>query len=129
MKKQRIPLLLILTIAFTAFTLGFYLGRNRTAEPVILSIPDSMQTSPTIPADTESAETTSVAVISFPIDINSATQEEFMALPGIGDVLAKRILAYREEINGFSQAEDLLNVEGIGKKRFEEILDLITLGG
>ena len=40
-----------------------------------------------------------------------------------------RILSYREEAGGFSRIEDLLNVEGIGKKRFEDILDLITIGG
>ena len=52
-----------------------------------------------------------------------------MALPGIGEVLAERIVAYREENGNFSSPEELLNVEGVGKKRLEEILDLITIGG
>ena len=52
-----------------------------------------------------------------------------MALPGIGDVLAQRIVDYRLENGSFSTLEELLNVEGIGKKRLEEIMDMITLGG
>ena len=57
------------------------------------------------------------------------TKEEFMALPGIGETLAERIIAYRKVHGSFSRPEDLLNVEGMGKKRFEEILDLIIIGG
>lgn len=52
-----------------------------------------------------------------------------MALPGIGEVLARRILAYRDQNGSFSTVEELLNVDGIGKKRLEEIWDLITIGG
>ena len=52
-----------------------------------------------------------------------------MALPGIGETLALRILSYREKHGSFSRVEELLNVEGIGKKRFEEILDLIIILG
>ena len=129
MKKQRIPVLLILTIAFAAFTLGFYTGRNGRAETVTLSIPASMQTVPTATMETEPEETLPEPTIVFPIDINTAGQEEFMALPGIGEVLANRILAWREEQGEFSRVEDILNVEGIGKGKFEKILDLLTVGG
>lgn len=129
MKKQSAPILVLITIAFAAFTLGFFLGRNQSPESVSLSIPASMQTEPaakslpeTMPAETEPQ-------ITFPIDLNSAGEEELMALPGIGEVLAQRILSYRQENGAFPSVEALLNIEGIGKKRFEEILDLITIGG
>ena len=67
--------------------------------------------------------------VSFPIDLNRAGKEELMALPGIGDVLAQRILDYRAEHGPFRTVEELMNVEGIGKKRMEEMLELITIGG
>ena len=129
MKKQGIPLLILLTCMFAAFTLGFHLGQNRSPEPVTLSVPASMQTAPpetTLPVP---AETVPEETVSFPIDLNQAGEKELTLLPGIGEVLAQRILDYREEHGGFSAVEELLNVEGIGKKRFEDIFDLITIGG
>lgn len=129
MKKQGIPYLIILTVAFIAFTVGFYLGRNQNQEPVLVSIPPSMLTNPVEATMSEPKETTPEPAITFPIDINSAGLAEFAALPGIGDILAQRILDYRESHGAFSSVEDLLNVKGIGKLRFEEILDLIMIGG
>ena len=129
MKKQRVPVLTILTITFAAFTVGFFLGRNQLSAPVTVSVPAPMQTVPTILTEPETQETVPEPTIVFPIDICCADKEEFMALPGIGEVLAGRILAYRDQSGGFSQVEDLLNVEGIGKKRFEDIYSLITIGG
>ena len=129
MKKQGIPLLILLTCMFAAFTLGFQLGQNRSPEPVTLSVPASMQTVPpetTLPVP---AETVPEETVSFPINLNQASVKELTLLPGIGEVLAQRILDYREAHGGFSAVEELLNVEGIGKKRFEDIFDLITIGG
>lgn len=129
MKKPRVSILVILTIAFAAFTVGFFLGRNHTCTPVTVSVPAAMQTVPAPTSAAEPIETAPEPTVVFPIDIRRADKEEFMALPGIGDVLADRILTYREQNGGFERVEDLLNVEGIGKKRFEEIYMLITIGG
>lgn len=129
MKKQRIPILIVITVAFAAFTLGFFLGKNHSSESVTLSVPAAMQTVPAETTEPGTQEPIPEPTITFPINICSAGKEEFMALPGIGDVLAQRILSYREEFGGFSRVEDLLNVEGIGQKRFEDIIDLITIGG
>ena len=67
--------------------------------------------------------------VTFPIDINRADAEQLTALPGIGEVLAGRIVAYREENGSFLSTQELQNVEGIGEKRLDAILDLITVGG
>jgi competence protein ComEA len=62
------------------------------------------------------------------ININMASQSELMDLPGIGGVLASRIIDYRRQHGGFSKIEDLRNVSGIGEKRYEAIRDQITVG-
>ena len=63
------------------------------------------------------------------LDLNKATAEELMTLPGIGEVLAGRIVAYREAHGGFSSIDELAQVEGIGEKRIDAIRDYVTLGG
>ena len=129
MKKRSVPVLILITVIFISFTLGFFFGKNLSPPPVTLSIPVSMHTEPTVAAVVESTADPTEPPVIFPVDLNTAGVRELTALPGIGDVLAARILAYREEQKGFSSVNDLLNVDGIGKKRFEAILDLITIGG
>lgn len=60
------------------------------------------------------------------VNINIASKEEIMTLPGIGEVLATRIVEYREN-NKFATIEDIKNVSGIGDKKFEGIKDLIIV--
>jgi competence protein ComEA len=55
-----------------------------------------------------------------PININRATAKELDALPGIGPVLAARIVAYRKTNGPFSTIEDLQKVSGIGGAKFTE---------
>ncbi len=63
------------------------------------------------------------------LDINRASTEELEALPGIGPVLAARIIAYREEHGPFRSVEDLLRVPGIGPATLKRIRELITVDG
>ena len=129
MRKPGISTLLVITIVFTAFTLGFFLGRNQNRNELTVTVPMEFATAPAMQAETVSEPTAESTEIVFPISINHGSKEEFMALPGIGEVLAERIVNYREENGAFSNKEELLNVEGVGKKRLEEIMDLITIGG
>ncbi len=61
------------------------------------------------------------------ININSAYALDLEALPGIGEVTAERIIEYREQKKGFKKIEDLMNVKGIGEKKFEKIKDYIVV--
>ncbi len=63
------------------------------------------------------------------LDINAATADELMTLPGIGEVLASRILEARTEKGSFGSTEELLEVSGIGEATYAEIQDYITVGG
>ena len=61
------------------------------------------------------------------ININTATAELLMELPGIGEAKAAAILEYRARIGSFTAVEELMNVSGIGEAMFEKIKDKITL--
>ena len=63
-----------------------------------------------------------------PVDINTAGVEELDQLPGIGTVLAGRIIAYREANGPFETVEDLLEVSGIGEAKLAELEGWITVG-
>jgi competence protein ComEA len=69
---------------------------------------------------------TSGAAPSAPLDLNTATLEQLDALPGVGEVTAGRIIAYRSA-HPFSAVDELLEVPGIGQRRFEQLKDLVTV--
>lgn len=61
------------------------------------------------------------------IDLNTATAADLETLPGVGPVLAARILDYRAAYGPFRAVEELLNVSGIGEKKLEAIRSLVTV--
>jgi competence protein ComEA len=60
------------------------------------------------------------------LNINTATEQQLMDLPGIGEVTAERILKYRKEIGKFTAIEDLRAVKGISKNKLERLSPMIT---
>jgi competence protein ComEA len=67
------------------------------------------------------------ATPSAPLDLNTATVEQLDTLPGVGEVTAGRIVAYRSA-HPFTTVDELLEVPGIGQRRFEQLKDLVTVG-
>jgi len=62
------------------------------------------------------------------VNINTATAEELETLPGVGEVTAQRIVAYREANGPFETIEEIQEVSGIGAKTFEGMREAITVG-
>lgn len=60
------------------------------------------------------------------VSLNRATATELEALPGVGPVLAQRMIEHREDIGGFTSVEQLLEVVGIGDKTLAELRDHVT---
>ena len=64
--------------------------------------------------------------LAFPININTANEKELDALPGIGPAIARRIVEYRSS-QPFMKIEDIMQVKGIGEKKFAKIKELISI--
>ena len=153
MKKRINPdiVLSVAAVALICFTLGFFLGRNSLSPAKSVTVETAKQTQPSKVAEpetqepetqepeTQESETEDPAEPETPeipevpensgslLNINTATAAELETLPGIGEVLAQRIVDYRTEHGPFSSADGLLEVSGIGDKKLEAIESLITV--
>jgi competence protein ComEA len=74
-------------------------------------------------AETEPSQT----AIHSRLDLNRASAGELESLPGIGAVLAQRVIVFRESIGRFQKIEDLREVKGIGAKKFERLKSFVMV--
>ena len=63
------------------------------------------------------------------MDLNTATVQQLIELPGIGPVKAQAIVDYREEVGQFKSIEEVMEVRGIGPATYEGIRDMVSVGG
>lgn len=117
MKKGANILLLACSLSLM-LVLGIFIGRNTISNVVTLEENN-------IPTP----QTVSVDISEYRLDINTATKNQLMELPGIGEVIAERIIAYRMDNGAFSSIDDLLNVQGIGNIKLQQIEGYIRIGG
>ena len=133
-------IMLILTLVVLAFFAGFYVRgatmRQNAAEdaPAVQEMDEPAES--VQPLQAPESRTLEAASAPEPtgdpadglLDLNAATAEELETLPGIGPVLAQRILDYRTACGGFETLDELLNVEGIGEKTYKAIYELLKVG-
>jgi competence protein ComEA len=144
------------TLLFLCFTLGYFLGRNSNTGVVTipetpLASPALSDAPPSLPAaapDVAASPQETLASVNTPdsietpeetaaaethrdgaglLRINLATAAELAELPGIGEILAERIVAYRDAHGDFKRTSSIENVSGIGEGKYNAIKDLITV--
>lgn len=140
MKQRRVELALAaLTAFFAAFCLGFFLGRNTVPQTITTETerpqtqtaalpaaqPEEQTAQPEQPEQSEQAE--EPVQSGQPVNINTASAETLDTLPGIGPVLAQRIVDWRAQYGAFSSVEQLTDVPGIGEAKLEKIRAMITV--
>ncbi len=139
---------IFLTLIFLSFAAGFFLGgfQNSNSQVSVITSRDGglLRASPAAPeapsgtsADEPAVQAAAPAVegtqkseshtVDGRLDLNSATLDELMGLPGIGETRAELIIAYRTKTGAFKKIEELMNIPGIGKKTFEAIELLVTI--
>ena len=106
MKKSTL-IYLSVTLLFLIVIVGFFTWRQSSTGYALIDDPD------------RSIEK---------IDLNTATADQLKQIPGIGDVLAQRIVDYREVNGPFSQVEDIQNVKGVGASLLKRFLTYSKAG-
>lgn len=109
-------------------------GIEESAVGETLSLPTASHTVTPTPTPIENSQpqstvqTPQTVIEENSININTADSELLDTLPGIGSVLAERIIQFREQNGGFSTIDELKSVSGIGEKTYEKLCDYITVG-
>ena len=123
MRKKRVdPALVLWSAAILLFACAFFLGRATLRGPVLETqhaAPGSAAQNEWISMVQETAA--SAAAKSGRVCLNTATLDELLALPGVGEKTAERILVYRDTYGKFVTVEQLLDIEGIGEGLLEKL--------
>lgn len=86
----------------------------------------SVLTSATATASTAKVQSTQNTT-SFPVNINTATVSELIAVPNLGEKRASDIIAYREAIGGYTSVSQIKNIKGIGDKLYSMVSPYLTV--
>lgn len=131
------PERVVIAIAVIAavFTLGFFTGRGtggafvvETEKQVTLDSPASAEGEPSASAGTNTPDASANPESSGgKVNINTADSAQSQTLPGIGEVLALRIIAFRETNGNFTITDEIMDVAGIGEAVFNNLEPLITV--
>jgi len=123
-------------VILSAFILGFFAGKSGSGAAFELTrIPYTAQSGGAVnltdsPDSAEASGNSGASLDSQTegrLNINTADASELITLPGIGEVLSGRIIAYRDEKGGFKNIYELMDVSGIGEKTFEKLRALVCV--
>ena len=109
----------IVCMLIAALFVGFIAGAFAGTSSVIRLPPDADVTGEILPAP-PSDDTAK-------LDLNGVGKEDLMALPGIGEVLAQRILDFREENGAYTDIAQLKSIKGIGETLYEDLKQLVKI--
>ena len=117
MKLNSKTILIFAVVILISMIIGIFIGRL-TAENTedVSKIPENTNT---IPEETKNTKPV--------IDLNTATLQDLMQVPGLSNELAGEIIAYREEYGEFYDVDELLEIDGITKTIYNQIADYFTV--
>ena len=98
-----------------------------TTLPTVPSTEPPVRSEPAKQTEPKKSSDSSEKKVTFPVNINTASKKELDALPGIGEVLAQRIIDYRSANGPFSTVDELTKVKGIGAKTLEKLKPYATV--
>jgi competence protein ComEA len=132
---------LLIKLGMLALTMGVVLWvgwqvPQTTQRPAVTHAASLSSEDPPIPTATavdsmipsaDVSETRGLSNKPKPVDLNRATAADFDQLPGVGPVLAKRMVDYRKSVGRFLAVEDLRAVKGIGTKKLDQLKPFVTV--
>ena len=122
-RQEKSVLLFLAAVVLIGMAIG-YLGKILPSREDSLNISSQKIASSKVNSSTALATGASTA---FRVNLNKASLEELVGLPGIGEALAGRILDYRDTAGGFKSIEEIKKVKGIGESKFEAIKDRLSV--